>query len=49
MRRGAVILAVLAAAINPWRFVTQATMFITVLSTFAIFSSVTTPILTADY
>jgi NCS1 family nucleobase:cation symporter-1 len=49
MRRGAIILAVLSVAINPWRFLTQASIFITVLSTFAIFSSATSPILNADY
>jgi NCS1 family nucleobase:cation symporter-1 len=49
MKRGAVILAVLSIAINPWRFVSQAAIFITVLSTFAIFSSATSPILSADY
>lgn len=49
MKRGALILAVLSIAINPWRFLTQASIFITVLSTFAIFSSVTSPTLTADY
>jgi len=49
MKRGAIILAILSIAINPWRFITQASIFITILSTFAIFSSVTTPLLTADY
>jgi NCS1 family nucleobase:cation symporter-1 len=42
-------LALLSVACNPWRFLNQAAIFITVLSTFAIFSSVTSPILTADY
>lgn len=49
MKRGALILAILSIAINPWRFLTQSTIFITVLSTFAVFSSVTSPTLAADY
>lgn len=49
MKRGAIILAVLSIAINPWRFLTQASIFITVISTFSIFSSCTSPMLNVDY
>lgn len=35
MRRGALFLCVLGVACNPWRFLTQATVFLSVVSSFA--------------
>ncbi|RDW73035.1 putative permease-2 [Coleophoma cylindrospora] len=49
MKRGAILLCFLGVVVQPWRFLTQATVFISVISSFAVFSSVTTAILVVDY
>lgn len=49
MKRGALLLMILGVLIQPWRFFTQATIFLSVISTFAVFASVTTAILVLDY
>jgi NCS1 family nucleobase:cation symporter-1 len=48
-RRGAVIFSILGILAQPWRFLTQATTFITVLSSFGVFMSPAAAILTIDF
>ncbi|RDW57037.1 hypothetical protein BP6252_13909 [Coleophoma cylindrospora] len=49
MKRGAVLLCVVGIACNPWRFLSQAAIFIQAFSVFAVFSSCSTPITNCDY
>jgi NCS1 family nucleobase:cation symporter-1 len=49
MRRGAVIVSLVAIACNPWRFLSQAAIFIQAFSVFAVFSSASTATLNMDY
>lgn len=48
-RRGAIIFSVLGVLANPWRFLTQASTFITVLSSFGVFMSPAAAILIVDF
>jgi NCS1 family nucleobase:cation symporter-1 len=48
-RRGAIILSILGVLANPWRFLTQAVTFITVLSSFGVFMSPAAAILVVDF
>ncbi|EPE24965.1 hypothetical protein GLAREA_11546 [Glarea lozoyensis ATCC 20868] len=49
MKRGALFLLVIGVLCQPWRYLTQATIFLSVVSSFAVFASVTTIILILDY
>ncbi|MCJ1303880.1 hypothetical protein MMC08_006691 [Hypocenomyce scalaris] len=49
IRRGAYIITIISIAICPWQYVTQATVFITVLSGWSVFLSPMTGILCSDY
>ncbi|KAK3072951.1 hypothetical protein LTR53_005862 [Teratosphaeriaceae sp. CCFEE 6253] len=48
-RRGAIIFSILGVLANPWRFLTQAETFITVLSSFGVFMSPAAAILVVDF
>ncbi|KAK8049617.1 hypothetical protein PG994_011347 [Apiospora phragmitis] len=48
-RRGSIIFALLGVLANPWRFLTQATTFITVLSSFGVFMSPAAAVLVVDF
>ncbi|KAK9415281.1 hypothetical protein SUNI508_02129 [Seiridium unicorne] len=48
-RRGSIIFSILGILANPWRFLTQATTFITVLSSFGVFMSPAATILVCDF
>jgi NCS1 family nucleobase:cation symporter-1 len=48
-RRGAIIFSILGVLANPWRFLTQASAFITVLSSFGVFMSPAAAILVVDF
>lgn len=48
-RRGSIIFSILGILANPWRFLTQATTFITVLSSFGVFMSPAAAILVCDF
>jgi NCS1 family nucleobase:cation symporter-1 len=48
-RRGAVIFSILGVLAQPWRFLTQATTFITVLGSFGVFMSPAAAILVVDF
>jgi NCS1 family nucleobase:cation symporter-1 len=48
-RRGAIIFSILGVLANPWRFLTQASTFITVLSSFGVFMSPAAAILVVDF
>lgn len=48
-RRGSIIFSILGILANPWRFLTQATTFITVLSSFGVFMSPAAAILVVDF
>lgn len=48
-RRGAIIFSMLGVLANPWRFLTQASTFITVLSSFGVFMSPAAAILVVDF
>lgn len=48
-RRGAIIFSILGVLANPWRFLTQAITFITVLSSFGVFMSPAAAILVVDF
>ncbi|PQE13795.1 uracil permease protein [Rutstroemia sp. NJR-2017a BVV2] len=48
-RRGAIIFSILGILAQPWRFLTQATTFITVLSSFGVFMSPAAAILIVDF
>ncbi|KAF1994741.1 hypothetical protein P154DRAFT_475473 [Amniculicola lignicola CBS 123094] len=48
-RRGAIIFSILGVLANPWRFLTQASTFITVLSSFGVFMSPAAAILIVDF
>ncbi|KAK5174423.1 uncharacterized protein LTR77_001503 [Saxophila tyrrhenica] len=47
--RGSIIFAILGVLANPWRFLTQASTFITVLSSFGVFMSPAASILVVDF
>ncbi|KKY14581.1 putative ncs1 nucleoside transporter family protein [Phaeomoniella chlamydospora] len=49
IRRGTYICTIIAVAICPWQYVTQASVFITVLSGWSVFLSPMTGILLSDY
>jgi NCS1 family nucleobase:cation symporter-1 len=49
IRRGSYLLTVIAVAVCPWNYVTQASVFITVLSGWSVFLSPMTGILISDY
>jgi nucleobase:cation symporter-1, NCS1 family len=49
MRRGAIVFSILGILAQPWRFLTQATTFITVLSSFGVFMSPAAAILVVDF
>lgn len=48
-RRGAIIFSILGILAQPWRFLTQASTFITVLSSFGVFMSPAAAILVVDF
>lgn len=48
-RRGSLLFAVLGILANPWRFLTQASVFIAVLSAFGVFMSPAAAILVVDF
>ena len=48
-RRGAIIFSILGVLANPWRYLTGATTFITVLSSFGVFMSPAAAILVVDF
>ncbi|KAF2832563.1 putative nicotinamide riboside transporter 1, partial [Ophiobolus disseminans] len=48
-RRGALIFSILGVLANPWRFLTQASTFITVLSSFGVFMAPAAAILVVDF
>ncbi|KAL3422838.1 NCS1 nucleoside transporter [Phlyctema vagabunda] len=48
-RRGAIIFSILGVLAQPWRFLTQAITFITVLSSFGVFMSPAAAILIVDF
>lgn len=48
-RRGSIIFSILGILAQPWRFLTQATTFIVVLSSFGVFMSPAAAILTVDF
>ncbi|KAH8676138.1 permease for cytosine/purines, uracil, thiamine, allantoin-domain-containing protein [Xylariales sp. PMI_506] len=48
-RRGSMIFSILGVLANPWRFLSQATTFITVLSSFGVFMSPAAAILVCDF
>jgi NCS1 family nucleobase:cation symporter-1 len=48
-RRGAIIFSVLGVLANPWRYLTGAATFITVLSCFGVFMSLAAAILVVDF
>lgn len=48
-RRGSMLFAILGVLANPWRFLTQASTFITVLSSFGVFMSPAASILVVDF
>ena len=49
IRRGSYIITIIAVAVCPWNYVTQATTFITVLSGWSVFLSPMTGIVISDY
>ena len=49
MRRASILVCFVGVIIQPWRFLTQAATFVSVISSFAVMSAVTTGILVADY
>lgn len=49
MKRGALILCVFGIIVQPWRFFSQATVFLSVISSFGVFTGPTTAILIYDY
>ena len=48
-RRGSLVFSLLGVLANPWRFLTQAETFITVLSSFGVFMSPAAAVLVADF
>lgn len=48
-RRGAMLLSILGILAQPWRFLTQATTFLTVLGSFGVFMSPAAAVLMSDY
>ncbi|EXJ82047.1 hypothetical protein A1O1_08116 [Capronia coronata CBS 617.96] len=48
-QRGAIILTAFGIIVQPWRFFTQATIFLSVISSFGVFTSVCTAVLVLDY
>jgi NCS1 family nucleobase:cation symporter-1 len=49
LRRGAYIIAILSPAVNPWRLVNTATIFLTVLSGYSVFLAPMTGIMASHY
>ncbi|KAH7153467.1 NCS1 nucleoside transporter family protein [Dactylonectria macrodidyma] len=49
IRRGAYIVALLSPAVNPWRLVNTATIFLTVLSSYGVFLAPMTGLMAASY
>ena len=49
MRRGLILVCIIGILIQPWRMLTQAATFLTVLSAFGVFFSAMTGILIADF
>ena len=49
MRRGLMLVCIIGILIQPWRMLTQAATFLTVLSAFGVFFSAMTGILIADF
>lgn len=49
IRRGAYIIAILSPAVNPWKLVNTATVFLTVLSSYSVFLAPMTGLMTAHY
>jgi NCS1 family nucleobase:cation symporter-1 len=49
IKRAAILLSMVSIACNPWRFLSQASIFIEAMSVFAVFATATTAILTSDY
>jgi NCS1 family nucleobase:cation symporter-1 len=49
IKRAAVLLSMISIACNPWRFLSQASIFIEAMSVFAVFATATTAILISDY
>lgn len=47
--RGSIIFSVLGILANPWRYLTQASTFITILSSFGVFMSPAAAVLVADF
>ncbi|KAE9990893.1 hypothetical protein EG327_000774 [Venturia inaequalis] len=48
-QRGAILLCIFGIVAQPWRYFTQASVFLSVISSFAVFASVVTAILVLDY
>ncbi|KAH8880225.1 hypothetical protein GQ53DRAFT_891637 [Thozetella sp. PMI_491] len=49
MLRGSLLIACVGIIAQPWRFLTQATVFLSVISSFGVMSAATTGILVSDY
>lgn len=49
LRRGGFVVAIVGLVIQPWRFLTQATTFLSVIGSFAVFIAPMTAILVCDY
>ncbi len=49
LRRGGFIVSVLGLVIQPWRFLTQATTFLSVIGSFGVFIAPMTSILVSDF
>ncbi|RDW73384.1 hypothetical protein BP6252_07291 [Coleophoma cylindrospora] len=49
MKRASVMLVFLTIIAQPWRFLSQASIFVTILSVLSVYTSVTTSILIVDY
>lgn len=49
IKRATILLSMISIACNPWRFLSQASIFIEAMSVFAVFATATTSILISDY
>lgn len=49
MKRGAFVIIVLGVVCNPWRYFTQATVFLSVIGSFGVVTGPTTAIMIYDY
>lgn len=49
LRRGGLIVSVVGLVIQPWRFLTQATTFLSVIGSFGVFIAPMTAILVSDF